>query len=320
MLCLNDGGISYLAESLGPLCDPDLKYEQIRPRAEELRRQILAELTHFHEAGDLQGRVEERMTKATEVVRALLATPETIGCFFRELMVDEDRLAQTYLDCMRQVQRSGETNSSRPAAATSITIELPPGMEPTAESQPEDDKAGQRLFGDAALQAWLNDLERRASDDDLASAYNLSSEQFLQVINELAVAARRLEIPDKIETQLHAVPRFGSPDEVVHRVAMAAALTLNDLVSKLGTDLESEDEEEGAPKIRFSRPPEIAPGALPNLPDDPAEMARLRGRTISTWLGALRDLARRNASWGQGGFVDPEQNHRLGALIGQVKE
>ncbi len=317
MLSLNDGGISYLADALGPLCDPDLKYEQIKPRAEELQRHILAELTHFHEAGDLQSRVEERMGKATEVVRALLAQPQTIGCFFRELMADEDRLAQAYLDSMRQVHRSTESAKPRPAPS-SITIELPPGMEEAEAGTPERTEREQRLFGDAALQAWLDDLERRGSDDDVAAAYNLNSEQFLQVINELAVAAKRLNIPDVIETQLHAVPRFGSPDEVVHRVAMAAALTLNGLVNRLGSDLEPEAENGGA-KIVFTRPPPIAPGALPDLPDDPAEMARIRGRTISTWLGALRDLARRNASWGQGGFVDPEQNRRLGALIGQVR-
>lgn len=319
MLRLNDGGISYLAESLEPLCDPDLKYEQIQPRAEELRRQILAELTHFHEAGDIQSRVEERMAQATDVVRALMSAPETIGCFLRELMVDEDRLGQAYLDSMRQVQRSGETSKPRPAASSSITIELPPGMEPAEPSAPETPTNGVSVFGDAALQVWLDDLERRASDDDLAKAFNLTSEQFLQVINELAVAANRLDVPAAIETQLHAVPRFGSPDEVVHRVAMAAALTLNGLVSKLGTDLEPEEEADSAPKITFQRPAEIVPGGLPNLPDDPAEMARVRGRTISTWLGALRDLARRNASWGQGGFVDPEQNRRLGDLISQVR-
>ncbi len=318
MLRLNDGGISYLAGRLEPLCDPDLKYEQIQPRAEELQRQILAELTHFHEAGDLQSRVEERMAQATDVVRSLMAQPESIGCFLRELMVDEDRLGQAYLDTMRQVQRSGEGSKPR-AAAASITIELPPGMEPEETSAPEEAKNGQSAFGDAALQVWLDDLERRASDEDLASAFNLTSQQFLQVINELAVAAKRLDVPSAIDTQLHAVPRFGSPDEVVHRVALAAALTLNGLVSKLGSDLEPEDEEEGGPKIVFTRPAEIAPGALPSLPDDPAEMARMRGRTISTWLGALRDLARRNASWGQGGFVDPEQNQRLGNLIAQVR-
>ncbi len=319
MLSLNDGGISYLAAALGPLCDPDLKYEQIRPRAEELQRHILAELTHFHEAGDLQSRVEERMAQATEVVRALLAAPETIGCFFRELMVDEARLAQAYLDCMRQVGRSSEGEKPRPAAAASITIELPPGMEPLDATAPEEATHEPRVFGDAALRVWLDDLERRAGDELLASAYNLTPAQFLQVVNELAVAAKRLDLPDAIEVQLNEVPRFGSPDEVVHRVAMAAALTLNGLVTKLGSDLEPDDEANGGAKIVFPHPPEIQPGALPDLPNDPAEMARIRGRTISAWLGALRDLARRNASWGQGGFVDPEQNRRLGALIGQVR-
>ncbi len=319
MLRLNDGGISYLAGALEPLCDPDLKYGQIQPRAEDLKRQILAELTHFHETGDLQSRVEERVGKATDVVRALMAAPETIGPFQNELMVDEDRLGQAYLDCMRQVHRTKEGSKPRPAAAASITLELPPGMEPAPSSTPEAAANGSQVYGDAALRVWLDDLERRGSDEDLAGAYNLTSEQFLQVINELAVAAKRLDVPSAIETQLHAVPRFGSPDEVVHRVAMAAALTLNGLVNKLGSDLEPEDEEQGGPKIVFPRAAEIAPGALPELPEDPAEMSRLRGRTISTWLGALRDLARRNASWGQGGFVDPEQNRRLGELIQQVR-
>ena len=318
MLRLNDGGISYLAGSLAPLCDPDLKYDQIQPRAEALKRQILAELTHFHEAGDLQSRVEERLAKATEVVRALLAAPESVGCFFRELMADEASLAQAYLDCMRQVRRSGEGSAPRPQAA-SIAIELPPGMEDLAEPAAQESNGNRRIYGDAALEIWLDNLERRGGDETLAATYNLTSAQFLHVVNELAVAARRLNLPEAIERQMNAVPRFGSPDEVVHRVAMAAALILNALVNRLGSDLEPEDEA-APPRIVWPSVPEIAPGGLPDLAADPAEMARQRGRTISAWLGAFRDLAKRNASWGQGGFVNAEQNQRLGDLIAQVED
>ncbi len=325
MLRLNDGGISHLAGSLEPVSNPDLKYDQILPRAEELKRQILVELTHFHETGDLQSRVEERLAKAGQVVQALHAAPERIGCFFRELMADESRLGQSYLDYMRQVRRGDDREASRPATAASIMIDLPPDMAPPPSEAPIAD-AGQRVFGDAALQSWLDELERRAGDEALASAYNLSSEQFLVVVNELAVAARRLKIRDAIEQQMHAVPRFTSPDEAVDRVAMAAALTVNGLVNKLGTDLESDEEGANgdatlppANPIQFERPKEIGPGALPDLPADPAEMGRLRGRTISTWLAALRELAKRNASWGQGGFVDAEQNHRLGGLIDRMR-
>ena len=45
MLTLNDGGITLLAGALAPVCDPDLKYDQIAPRSQDLARQILADAT-----------------------------------------------------------------------------------------------------------------------------------------------------------------------------------------------------------------------------------------------------------------------------------
>ena len=329
MLSLNDGGITYLADRLAPVCDPDLKFEQVQPRAEKLAHQILSELGNFYEEGDLQKRVAERGGKATEVQRQLREAPGMIGCFLRELVADEASLGQRYLDTMRRAGEEGEAEGPRhQVMPSSFMIDLPGDEQAPGPAAAE--KNGNHLFGKEAIENWLDELRRKAGDEELSSAYNLSPAHFLFVVEELERAAQRLGLADRIEAHVRATPGFERPDEVVHRVAMGASLIINGLVNHLGCDEEEapEEAEDGADSeapppptanIIFERPSEIAVGELPPLPPDPTDMQRLRARFPTMWLTALSELARRNASWGQGGMVDVEQNRRLGDLIALVK-
>lgn len=45
---LNDGGVSYLAANLRPLCNPELKRQQLAGQAARLREQMLERMAHYY--------------------------------------------------------------------------------------------------------------------------------------------------------------------------------------------------------------------------------------------------------------------------------
>ena len=302
VLTLNDGGITYLAQHLAPVCDPDLKYDQVAPRAASLAQQLTTELASFHEAGDVQKRVEERRKAAEAIMRALASKAMLFGPFLAELQADPARLGQRFLEVARR-QGATEAGPGEHADHGGIVIDL--GFD-----EPEQPAAPPPMrFGDEAVKTWLDDLERKAGDEELARAFGLTCEQFRTVVAELAVGARRFELAQRVEAHVTTAEAYAqTASDVVHRVAMGSALIVNRLVNQLGT-------EEAAPR---ARPP--APGEPPALPAERQEMTRIRGQLPTFWLRTFRQLATENAAWGQGGLVDVEQNRRLGLLLDKAKE
>ena len=88
LLELNDGGTSLLAESLAPVCNPDLKYDQILPRAETTIAMLGTELSGYYESGDLEKRLEERTARIGKLIAALRKKPSEIGPFIASFQVD----------------------------------------------------------------------------------------------------------------------------------------------------------------------------------------------------------------------------------------
>ena len=226
MLDLNDGGISHLADRLVPVCDPDLKYEQIAPRARALKAQMLAELSNYYEEGDPEKRVAERTAKAKEVRGALRRNPHLIGRFMAELMADPTMIGQRYLAWMRRSQ-------SLPTLGASDGIELPPDdlMDEPAVAE----TANRSSFAHEALDVWFDELNRKVGDETLCRAFDLTPEQFQFVVEELRVGVRRLDLVGRIETTLEKLPRTELPTESVHRVALANTVVVNAMVATLGS-------------------------------------------------------------------------------------
>ncbi|MDX5298939.1 MAG: putative virulence factor [Gammaproteobacteria bacterium] len=307
LLTLNDGGVTHLAERLAPVCDLRLKFEQIRPRALELSRQLVTELERFHEKSDVEQRVTERMAKASAIAQRLSRNPRLIGPLLQQLHATESALGQRFLEVSRQRPATADT-----PAGDSFVIDLDVLGLGSATPPPESVVATFPC-GDAAIACWLETLERHASDTALCESVGLSPEQFQDVVSELAIASRRLGLPAALEDFVRQVEAFKQrPDEVVHRVGLGLTLLINRLVNAPGEY--AGDQLPGASAPAYRR----AVGEAPTLPADPRAMQQERLALPTQWLRGLLELTRTNASWGQGGRVDVEQNRRLGELIGKA--
>ena len=95
---LNDGGISYLAESLRPLCNPELKRQQLDGQATRLREQMVERMAHYYVSDNPEQELEKRRTAARQVAGCLIdcAGEQRFGELLRALQSDSDELEGIY--------------------------------------------------------------------------------------------------------------------------------------------------------------------------------------------------------------------------------
>ncbi|SMF66217.1 Putative virulence factor [Tistlia consotensis] len=325
VLICNDGGISYLVDRLTPTCDPDLKYDQILPRARALSQRMCEDLAEFHEAGDFAERVKERRDRARQVGAALSRRPHLIGQFIAFLQADQAMLGETFMETARGEPGPGRGTDGFGSGASTGAIILddaflsddgPAGSEPAAGADPTDGSLSTR-YGIAAVEQWLERLEDYVvGHEELVRSYGVEPEHLSTVVHELRAAARRHGLDRRIADSVQPIVQFHQrPDEHRPRVAMVTGEIINGLVVRLGRDL---GDAGGSGTDALVARPMPAVGDFPDLPADGQQMLRTRGQVPGAWLKALLLLAAENAASAGGGLVDVEQNRRLGELIERV--
>ena len=333
LLKLNDGGVAAVAEALGPVCDPDLKYSQVIARAERLKHRLTVSVSPYYEHGDLQQRIEERTRRAREVLGALIRdeanpgrrTIMKIGAFLDQLHVSEHVLEQTYVEFAR------EGGAVALASAGQVSVELEDdgidwdglGLDDEPVPQESDDKAAEATspesFGALAISKWLDHLYRKVSDEELCASLGIQPDYFHAVVEELQAAANRLDIAERVNAYATRMSSFHqSPHSTAHVVALGSALLINDFVADLGRAILAEHEDEDIAKKAqafFLRPKRLQVGEMPDLGEDTKTIMQTRSAMINDWIKAFQDMVGENAASSKGQTVDPEQNARLGRIL-----
>jgi len=318
LMALNDGGTSYLAAALTPVCDPDLKHEQIRPRMRALAAELSAMLSAYYDEDDIKARVDRRTGRIKAAFQAMRATVNPpVGLLLNEFSVTETALRQAYFDFIRRdrIGASAQT-AAPPPVHDDFGIDLDAldvGVAPAAQAAPRE------TYGRAALARWVDGLLRKAADPVLTGRLGLTPEQFQAFVDELESGARRLRLADRIDAHTDRVIGYRqAPTATAAAVALGASLIINDFIGDAGRRLteESPDPELAAQaRGAFTPPPALAPGDLPDLPEDDKAASEARRQFPAQWARAFLTLSRENASSTDGRLVDPEQNARLGSIL-----
>jgi hypothetical protein len=139
-------------------------------------------------------------------------------------------------------------------------------------------------------------------------------DELLTAADRLGLEARLLELLEEAEAQTTA-----TRSRLVERQVFAAASRIDRFVDYLGNaDLPADERPAsalGKGRPLFAPPSEIEPGGLPRLPDNPINFS---GIYIVDWFEALRNLAVGNAGHAAGRDISPQQNARLGEIIGVI--
>ncbi len=333
----DDGGITYLAEQLEPVCRPEIKRRQIAERLSLLRGAMQRLLRRFHHAGDLAAQRADREKAARRVVRhlAVCAEQQRFGQLLHVLQVSDATLA----DCFQEVQAMAD-ETGKPAAVgrtaearTLLTAmfgeaedgeaeddEAKPGEpEPggTPEGRPEAPRDLAERFAGAVLRLWMGEAHALARQDRLVRYFCLTERSALDLVAELIAGARRLDIETAIAERVRRITSFRQTlEKAAARPALVAANILNDYLNTLGYGDRPEAER---PASRLDGRPVFSPRTeasgdrgrlqLPEVPD------RYDERQYLDWFSAYLALVEANATSQDGQVIDVAANDRLGRLV-----
>jgi hypothetical protein len=303
LLRLNDGGTSNLARALAPVCNPDLKYVQVAPRAERATDAVAAELTPFYESGDLEKRVSERRGRIRALIMALRRKPGMIGPFISDFQVEEGLMEAAYRDWRRtRVETPPERD---------VFSDLFGDAEDAPGAAAEPAAADADGFGPRLVEWWARHLAGKVADSPWCDRLGIEEETLRGFVEEVVVGAERRGIAAGIERRIDEFTLSSMRlDHAAGRVAIFAAFALNEEVNFPGGR-----DAEGSGRTEAS-----SSGGAETILEDPREMQRVRYSYFMQWMSALEALTVANASWGAGGAVDVAANERLGAILGRLRK
>jgi hypothetical protein len=323
---LNDGGIGYLAENLRPLCNPDLKRQQLEGQVTWLREQMVERLGHYYVSDNPEQELEKRRAAAQQVAGRLIdcAGEQRFGELLRALQADSDELEGIYYRIETRVPDEKQTISAPTIGAAVDTGKMKallglgtPATGEPVEAPRKDDAA---LFAREAVAEWMRDLHDLGGNKSLCDYYRLPEPAMAELVKELIAGAQRLKLEDRIVTLAREVTGFRMKFEQI--VALPARLTanlLNRYVDFLGYDALAPERRpmltlESGPRPVF--PPRTVPRGGPQLGEQPSSYDQ---DYYTDWIRGFLDLVERNARFRDGAEVDLAANRRLGELLARLR-
>lgn len=326
---LNDGGVSYLAENLRPLCNPELKRQQLAGQVTRLGEQMLERMGHYYVSDNPEQELEKRRAAAQQVAACLIdcAGEQRFGELLRALQVNSDDLEgiyyriETRLPDEKQAISAptiGAAVDTRKMKALLLGLNAPAaGAEAEAGAPRKDDAA---LFAREAVAEWMRDLQDLGGNKSLCDYYRIPETAMAEFVKELIGGAQRLDLETRIETLVRQVTGFRMKFEQI--VALPARLTadlLNRYVDFLGYDALAAEQRptlalESGPRPVF--PPRPVPRGGPQLDEQPSTYDQ---DYYTDWIRSYLDLVDRNARTRGGAEVDIAANQKLGEMLARLR-
>ena len=328
-LSLNDGGVTYLTESLARVCKPDAKLNQIAVQLDQIREGLVQAIRPFHVADDMETRLAEKQAAASAVIDDLEVALDQhrFGAVLSALMVDQDEIEGRIARVPSSVRITSAVSASTGAEASNGPARpgRPARPRPTAAAEPADRQIRDvrtmtlpQFQAETAIETWIDRLKSFRDDPEKRAGTGVREGTSADLVAELIHAARRTKLSPRTAAELEKI-NFGlTVDLQAQPAAILGAESINDFVATLGMlDLPAEkrpqvDTPEG-PRPVFARP---APAdSVDTLPQHPRNVAE---ETWSDWVFALDALFAANARDGVGGEVNVEQNLALGRILGAL--
>ena len=290
---LNDGGVTYLAQSIADVCDMRVKHRHVLSRLTGLRQAMKDRLQRYYVSDNQAVQQSRRHGLALLAVRRVrqAAEGERLGPLIRALQVPEAELSD-------------------------VLGKLAQGRE-QARGDGNADGIGEgeaRMLAEASMAHWIESMRMSAGATGASRQFHLPRAVLLNIVDELIVGAARNGLAATIADRI-AAAAGGEPD-VERRVgiaAMCAAGAIGEFVMWLGF----------ADSRSNSRPRRKGKGETPIFPPRQAiELSRIgaegdvaEDRFFADWSQAFMALVAENVTELRERNLDAEQNRRLGQLL-----
>lgn len=327
-MTLNDGGVSLLRDSLRPLCNPELKRQQIRVSLDEKREQIITRLSPFYRTDDREElrRQKEQLSRTLITLLAKLAEKQLFGEFLRHLQVRDYDLYELCLNA-RQTPEQGQGTASVQVVGTRVSAddilgdifgnsaESAPVTQDNAEEQARD-MAG--VFASLVMEHWIGRLRDLGASSEARGQLGLPALELDQLCHEIILAASRCHLRENLEDNLRHSMSYSNiaRERLIWKQVSLAADAINAFVDWLGFDPRFKNQSQrtilfGGKSISlFDPPPDIV--GEPRIAEQEAPYDRF---WYTDWLRALAFSITANVDFDGQQTLDPEQNNRLRDIL-----
>ena len=307
---LNDGGVSYLAKSIAPVCNPLIKTKQITTRLDLLRRTMRERLQRYYVTDDLGEQRQVRNAAARSVVENLLhcASDQRFGGLIRLLQTSDIELGDVFLNLA--------TNREKPLP-TGRTIDRDRlrdllGLESGGQGTEIRDAAD--AFANAAVEHWVETIRSLANNPRVCRHFRMGEQSMSDLVDELIAGAARLDLRRRVAGTIRpSVPPHPSVKDAVVQPALLAANAIGSFVFWLGYDgvePAKRPAQRGSAGVRVFQPP--PPADVPDLKEQPSSFDE---RFYGDWFTAYFDFVKLNTESVAGRQIDIEQNGRIGQIL-----
>jgi hypothetical protein len=310
---LNDGGISYLAQALVPVCKPELKRSQILARLNKLRRDLVARLEEFHVSDDRSVEEKKRAAAAQKAQDSLLnvVDDQRFGHLLREFQVNSDDLQLLF----NRTKLAGDTRPPDGPRISRSRIKMLLGMESADSTGKSEVHDRYTDFAAVSLVYWADRLEAVSRQSQILNFLRMDPETVETIVRELLAGSERVSLSAEIARDMRATnPGI---DETL-KPAMASAEKINRYVWRLGQDALKLSER--ATVSNNGRP---APVFKPREPVDSIDGLPEDGEAyllpfVADWLSSFVQLAKMNSKTDLKQKFSPEESRRLTGIMQQL--
>lgn len=322
VLGINDGGMGRLAAYLGGVASREAKLarigEQLQHISEDLGTRWLG--PYFQAEG--ADEVLKKRALAERVAAAIVERPDSFGELLFFLQPTAEPLRRLYLraEIAPEAPQGGAGQAEAASAPRKRLISLPGKSAPSAAPPPLSGRAA--LFARAVLSTWIKQLKGLPDDEAKRRLLDLPAEVLQAIADELITAADRHRLEERLVGVLAPLEEKRSTTRIriVDQQALQARNLIDAFVATLGLEEVPLERRPASAVVEgrrlFEPPPPVPPKALPELP--PEELP-YSGSYILDWLEAFRGLAVDNAGHSAGREITPEQNLRLGEILGRLR-
>jgi len=315
---LNDGGISYLAAALAPICQPELKIRQIFALVRDLRREMKEMLLEFHVSDDNDEEKRKRINASIGAVRSLqkAITGQRFGHLIRELQVDNEDLQSLF----RRLTQSGSISDGPEPDFLEILAGI--GVQDAGESDGRGRRNRQSDLAYAALEHWADRLQALVQHQRILNFLRIEPGVAEIIVREILAGSERLKLADELTERVRAVTVTIEPAGVAMlKPAMAVAEGINRYIFMLGQDATPAA---GRAKVRpvgggaqqqpvFQEREQI--DSIESLPDQPQPFHQA---FIRDWLASFLDLVEKNAARGLKSKFSRDESGRLDKIMTEL--
>ena len=326
---INDGGLTYLAQSIGDVCDDRAKSRHVLNDLGLLGKSLRDRLQRYYISEDLALQQDRRHIAGLMVTRRLrrCAEERRLGHLIRALQLTDtefndvlqrhDGATRAENGHVSHTNGHGAGSNGHGAAAAAFASGHLPGALQNDHSSAIILPTTAQDYAGIAMTHWVASARLFAQADRICQMLQMPRSSLLQLVDELIAGATRLDLEARIAREMEAI--MADAPDASHRIArasMCAANIIGDYIMWLGcNDAQSNNHPRRKGRTQTPIfPPKTATDIWAAAADEP-DFDR---EFLADWSQAFLRLVDENAEELGLRDVNVERNRKLGDLLQQL--